>query len=64
MLELELSLERSVFLLRAAGKFAFSIVIKAVLLDQTEEFLASQIQNEAFIETQLKCKNSFYKFLN
>ena len=39
------------FLLVAAGKFAPSVVIRDILLDQPEEFLA---YNEAFIEMQLK----------
>ena len=54
MLELELFLEGLVFLLPAAEKFAFSMVIKDALLDQTEEFLVSHMENEAFIEMQLK----------
>ena len=43
VLELVLSMERLVFLLTAAGKFACSMAIKDVLLDQTEKFLASQM---------------------
>ena len=45
MLELWLSLEGLVFLLLPAGKFASSMVIRDILLDQPEEFLASQINS-------------------
>ena len=44
VLELELSLEGLVFLLPAAEMSASSVVIRDVLVDQTEEFLASQIK--------------------
>ena len=43
LLELGLSLELLVFLLPAAETFVSSMVIRHVLLDQPEEFLASQM---------------------
>ena len=42
------------FLLPTAGKFASSMVIRDVLLEQPEEFLASQIKNEVLLVMQLK----------
>ena len=41
--ELQLSVDGLVFLLPPAGKFASWMVIRDVLLDQPEEFLASQM---------------------
>ena len=43
MLELHLSLEGLMFLLVAIGKFTSSMVIRDILLDQPEEFLARQM---------------------
>ena len=54
VLELWLSLERLVFWLLAGGNFASSMVVRDTLLDQPEEFLAGQMQNEIFMEMQLK----------
>ena len=45
MLELRLSLEGLVLFLLAAGKSVSSMVIRDILLDQPEEFLASQINS-------------------
>ena len=43
VLELGLSLVGLVFFLPEAGKFASSMVIREILLDQPVEFLASQM---------------------
>ena len=43
LLELRLSLEVLVFLLPAAERFVSSMVIRDVLLDQPEEFLATHM---------------------
>ena len=43
LFELRLSLEVLAFLLPTAGKFASSMAITDALLDQPEEFLASQM---------------------
>ena len=51
------------FLLPAAERTVPSMVIRDVLLDQPEEFLASQMENEAFMEMQLKDLVVFWTIL-
>ena len=61
-MELQLSLEELVFLLLAAGKFASSMVIRDILLDQPEELLARWKMR--LISMRISVEHLIYTVLN